>query len=428
MKFALLGIDAESLSLVREIARSDAHQLGCFAFPAEPNPATLSSAPPLLAELRRLCPLAEELPDWEILLSAGLCDAVIVAGPHGTSGRFEQLRRLVQEAVPVVVTHPPAVTLLEAYELEMVRQESRGVVVPLLPWHWFDWSPWWPGLIQSGNMQQEAGSQVARVDQITWERSLADRSQKSVLAHLARDVDFIRLMCGEVTQVAALGAVPLGNGTQPDCSALSAQMTGPAGILVRWSVQTPDDEPGSRITVAGSAGKVRLDVVEQPDGLNWTTHFPAGQTPPAWQRDDISKSASLPDLVAKQVRLAAGPQDAEGSVPHPTWPDAVRSLELVEGVEKSLRKGRTISVGLEGRSETDAFKGTMASVGCALLMGGVFFMIGAELASRIADRAGLPMLRDIFRWWPAVLLAVFVPFALMQLLRFIIPRQPGRKE
>ena len=428
MKFALLGIDAEALSLVREIARSDAHQLGCFAFPAEPNPATLSSAVPLLAEVRRLCPLADELPDWEILLGAGLCDAVIVAGPHGTSGRFEQLRRLVQEAVPVVVTHPPAITLLESYELEMVRQESRGVVVPLLPWNWFGWLQWWCGLVHSGRLVEEDDSLTGRVDQITWERYLADRSQESVLAHLARDVDFIRLMGGEVTQVAALGAVPTGNGAQPDCSALSVQMTGPAGILVRWSVQAPEDKPGSHITVAGSAGKVRLDVVEQPEGLNWTTHFPAVQTPPTWQSDDIAESASLPDLVAKQVRLAAVPPDAEGSVPHPTWPDAVRSLELVEGVEKSLRKGRTISVGLEGRSETDAFKGIMASVGCALLMGGMFFMIGAELASRIADRAGLPMLRDIFRWWPAVLLAVFVPFALMQLLRFIIPRQPGRKE
>ncbi|MCE9555875.1 MAG: hypothetical protein K8T91_21205 [Planctomycetes bacterium] len=420
MKFALLGIDAEALSLVREIARSDLHQLRYFA------PATDSAvAASLIKEARRLCPLAEELPEWEVLLGSGFADAVIVAGPQDAPLRFDQLRRLVQEAVPVIVTQPPAVTLLEAYELEMVRQESRGIVVPLLPWHWFRWSGWWASLVNVARNSQGADSAVGRLDQITWERFLVDRSRLSVLSHFARDVDFIRLMCGEITQVAALGGGPTGNVAARDFSALAVQMSGPNGILVRWSVQEPEDRSGVRITVAGTEGKNRLEVFDGIGGASWTAgHFAPGQSQPTPWNEEIEEPLSLADLVAEQVHLAAGDSPEKGRVAHPTWRDAIRSLELVEAVEKSLKKGRTISVSVEGRSETDAFKGTMASIGCALLMMGLLIVVASAVVLKIAHETGNHMLVSIFRWWPAGLVTLFGVFILMQLLRFIIPRPP----
>lgn len=420
MKFALLGIDDEAIWLVREIARGDEHQLRYFA------PATeLATAASLITEVRQLYPLAEELAQWEVLLGSGLCDAVIVAGPTDAPLRFDQLRRLVQEAVPVIVTHPPAVTLLEAYELEMVRQESRGIVVPLLPWQWFRWSGWWASLVNVARMRHGADSAVGRLDQITWERYLADRSRKSVLSHFARDVDYIRQMCGEITQVTALGAVPSGPGVECDYSALAVQMTGPAGILVRWSVQGIDDRPGARITVAGTEGKNRLEVFDGLAGASWTAgHFAPGQSQPTPWNEEIEEPLSLPALVAEQVQLAAGGPNADGRLAHPTWPDAIRCLELVEAVEKSLMKGRTISVSVEGRSETDAFKGTMASIGCALLILGLLVVVASAVVLKIAHETGNHMLVSIFRWWPAALVALFGVFILLQLLRFIIPRTP----
>lgn len=411
MKFALLGIDDESLRLVREIARSEGHQLCLFA------PATeLAAAESHVAEVRRLCPLAEELADWELLLAPNTSDAVIVAGPPGAAGRFDQLRRLVQEAIPVFVTHPPAASLLEAYELEMVRQEVKS---PL----WSVLLPWRSGIWNETKVPRSADAAIAKqpcdFDQVVCERLLTDRTRASVLGNLGRDIDFIRDLCGEITQVATLSGLASNLGSDgQDMSALTVQMTTDRRILVRWSVEPAAGKAGMRLTLSGRQRKHRVEILEgaRGDSILYSIIPDASM---AGASGDIETPPRRLGFVAEHVGAVRN-----GNPPPSNWPSAIRSLEIVEAVEKSLKKGRTIAVGIEGRSETDAFKGTMASIGCVLLMLGLLVVFGSAVILKLAEKTGNQLLVDIFRWWPAGLVAVFGVFILMQLLRFIIPRQP----
>ena len=68
MKFALLGVDAETLALAQGIAELSGHELvwACDVAGAE-------------AELRRVAPRVQIAQFWESLLAGGVADAVIVA-------------------------------------------------------------------------------------------------------------------------------------------------------------------------------------------------------------------------------------------------------------------------------------------------------------------------------------------------------------
>jgi predicted dehydrogenase len=409
MKFALLGIDDEALQLAQELARSDEHSLRYFA-PATETTEVRSH----IAEVRRLCPLAEVLANWEYLLAPQGIDAVIVAGPQGAAGRFEQMRRFIQEGVPLIVTHPPAVALLEAYELEMVRQEFNAPVWSLLlPWRERIWTD--SGFLRTRD-PEVAGVHCGPVEQLTCERFVADTTRVSVLAQLARDVNLIRELGGEVIQVATLGGIGQQE-LQRDLSSLTVQMTTEQRVLVRWSVEPVDEVPGLRLTLTGPQGKHQVDMMRPADvAIDQVLYTIVEQGTASGARAQVEDPPSRLEVLVGHLRAL------QGDFPFPSnWPEAIRSLEIVEAVEKSLKKGRTISVGVEGRTETDAFKGTMASVGCVLLIVGLLVVIGSAVMLKIAEKVGNQALVSIFRWWPALLVGVFGVFLVLQLLRFIIP-------
>jgi myo-inositol 2-dehydrogenase/D-chiro-inositol 1-dehydrogenase len=79
-----------------------------------------------------------------------------------------------------------------------------------------------------------------------------------------------------------------------------------------------------------------------------------------------------------------------------------------------LRKGRTIELYFEEYTEESTFKGTMASIGCGLLLLGMFVM-GAVA---IAEQIGVPYTR----LWPYVLAGVLGVFLILQLLMLVFRR------
>jgi len=121
---------------------------------------------------------------------------------------------------------------------------------------------------------------------------------------------------------------------------------------------------------------------------------------PAWN----PAAASLDELARALV----------GEQPSPDWVDAARSVELAETIDRSLRKGRTIELYFEEYTEESTFKGTMASIGCGLLLLGMFVM-GAVA---IAEQVGVPYTR----LWPYVLAGVLGVFLVLQLLMLVFRR------
>ena len=106
------------------------------------------------------------------------------------------------------------------------------------------------------------------------------------------------------------------------------------------------------------------------------------------------------------------------------WRSATGSVELSEALLKSLNKGRTIQVKKEQQSESDAFKGMMASVGCGLLIAvTLLFLIAVGAIQLLEIRGGGDMAKVLLSKTPHVLLFVLVAFLLLQLLRFVIPDQ-----
>src|SRR4051794_14937086 len=121
MRFALLGADSNTLALARWIAASAEHQIVAIA--------EVGAAAGLL---RGLAPDAQVLPQWESLLAHAVSDAVIVAAADSGAEdvRVDQLRKLIQSAVPLLVSHPVCSSMLDCHELDMIRRETRCAVVP----------------------------------------------------------------------------------------------------------------------------------------------------------------------------------------------------------------------------------------------------------------------------------------------------------
>src|SRR5262245_18370957 len=121
MKLALLGADDESLQLVRWAVVSGGHELVLAA-----------DCRQRAAEIRSLAPQVRLQEPWETLMLGTVADAVIVgragAGLSDVSGiadderRADQLRKLAQAAVPMLVVCP-ACEAIVGFEIDMIRRD-----------------------------------------------------------------------------------------------------------------------------------------------------------------------------------------------------------------------------------------------------------------------------------------------------------------
>jgi predicted dehydrogenase len=382
MKFALLGVDADVLALAQGVVASQEHVLTsvCEVEGAE-------------EQLRAIAPRLKFVEFWESLLASDMADAVIVGRGPNADLRAEQLRKLVQAGVPLILTHPVDDSMLICYELDMIRRETGCIMLPYIPYRWHE------GLKRLARMVADsAESPIGATEQIILERSLTDRDRPQVVRQFARDVELLRALAGELTSVSALAP---GGKEEAVYANLGVQLTGPRGMLARWSVSPADHGPGATILVRGSRGKATLNL--PPAGGATTLEIvAAGQTTneafPAW---DPATAA----LAAFQDAMAGRPAS-------PTWSDACRDVELSEAIARSLAKGRTIELHDEEHSEHGTFKGTMTSVGCGLLLASLVLLL---VAAALASMTGLPF----FGYAPYLILGVLGIFLLLQSLKLV---------
>ena len=389
MKLAVLGTDPDVLTLV-EAALAAGHRM-MWLGDVRPEDA---------AAMQRLMPGLGGSADWESLLDHSLADAVLVGrGTADDTLRAVQLKRLVADVMPVLAVHPVGTSVLVYYELDMARHEIHGLLRHYSP------PSGSPAVAQLADWVQTGSGPIGTVHQIILQRSLTDCGRESVIRHLARDAEVLRTVAGGVRTVNAVGPLV----ADATYASLQVQMTCPGATTLRWSIApATHDSPRAWLTLVGAQGTAQLQL--SADGGKLSTNVGGQETTLPMPPFD-APSAAIDELAA--ALSASGTEQSEAAS---TWQQATAAMEIVDTIELSLQKGRTIEVHGQRLTEQLAFRGTMAAFGCGLLLLVFFALVVAGL---LGDVLGIPLKG----YWPIALLAVLAVFLLMQTLPWLVKRR-----
>jgi hypothetical protein len=214
---------------------------------------------------------------------------------------------------------------------------------------------------------------------------------------------------------------------------------------VVWTAAATGGAGGWRLTLVGDSGTAILEGAPTSSELRLTLAM-AGQPPTteesaadagAWLLETFAASigAALPPVARGDSNLSNGPaRDAAHGERSPgiatgpalnstdsLWSELARAVDLVDAVELSVRRRRTIDVYFETPSERGIFKTQMTAVGCSLL---VLTLIAVVIYLGVAAAVAVPALVK-----KVVVGLIFVPlgvFLVMQLLYFVA-RPAGRE-
>ncbi len=114
MRLALLGVDDEMLAVAAGVQGS-----------AHDEIVMLDALAARSAEAAKVARKAKLVADWEQFLDSDSVDAVLVAADQPAQ-RIDQLRKLIQVGMPVLVSHPISPSMLDCYELDMIRRDTKS--------------------------------------------------------------------------------------------------------------------------------------------------------------------------------------------------------------------------------------------------------------------------------------------------------------
>jgi hypothetical protein len=413
MKLALLGCDDETLALIRGAVAEGDHALVAAYDTAEHR-----------QQVKSLAPQARLDEDWEALLLGTLADVVIIArgrlDPSRSTGfaaderRNDQLRKLVQAAVPLIVIHPGCEAIV-GFELDMIRSDSGGIILPFVP-----------GQNLAAIQALSDTTSVGPVEQILIERQMTSRTRPKVLAQLARDVGIVRELLGAIRKMNATGAAagetadPLGPRSKalPPLENLSVHLSGEQTFPARWTVMPAEQAGELRISVIGARGRM---VLSQSAELE-----PSAVLKVHGGADAPAVSSEFPSQDEFDRALTAVSQRLTGECPPWTsWLAACRDVEVASSVDRSLERGRAVEFFGEEHSEEQSFKGVMAVGGCLMLS----LTVVALLVAAAVEGLQLPLRESpMWRAWPFYVLVPIVLFLLLQLLQGVAKRSPRSQQ
>jgi hypothetical protein len=405
MKLALLGCDREALELAQATQLMPSWRIVAGVDVGEYR-----------ADLEKLAPTARFGDDWESLLHGTVADAVVVAGGGYDPRRQDQLRKLTQAAIPQLLVHPVCEPII-GFELEMIQQDSGCILIPFFPGcnH--------PLLDELGRIV--AGSEstpIGLVEQIVFERSCATHERDRVTQQLTRDIHVCHRLCGPLSQVSAV--VPSHDAN--DYSNLVVTLTARSGLLVRWSLIPAGGASGGTITLMGSRKRASLAIL--PDENQWALTIDG-------QRIDhpvIGRPTGHERILARLQSMI------DNQNPGQLWRAACQDFEVVDAVQESLRRRRTIDLHGAEHSEESSFKGVMAMGGCGLILMFLLILFAGSIveglrmpardpANRLQHETDgqhdtpHPRVHFLLRIWPVYPFAVFL---LLQLLFLVFRPKP----
>ncbi|MEM8678823.1 MAG: hypothetical protein AAGF97_05630 [Planctomycetota bacterium] len=330
-----------------------------------------------------------ERTEWESLLHATDVDAVVMGHDAPTDLLHEQLTRLAQAGLPMLLSHPIA-GILECFSLQMIQRETGGLIYPLVEACDEDAV----ALIRQWCADPER-CPVGVIEQIAIERPMADRNRKFAEPQFAADAYLMRRMLGSFRQLNAVGVEP----TQSDWSRLRVQLVSRTGVPVSWVMTASPTPDTPQLTLMGDQGTLPMRMQSYPD--HWTL---ASGEPLEFD----SPSPPHPfDLAATQLNDGFS-----------VWDDACRGLELADTIEYSARRGKTVEMHEPEVTEAGTFRGVMAASGCFILLG----TLAATLL--LAAIESIWSIGGAFRYAPWLLLATaMIVFLGLQLLNLALPKE-----
>jgi hypothetical protein len=413
MKLAVIGADEESLNLVRWATQHGNHEL-VAAYDSDAQS----------QQLRVINPQLILSDNWEELFLASAADVVIVgrggkeaaarASIDRAERRADQLRKLVQAAVPMIVVCP-ACEAIVGFEIEMIRRDTKSVIVPHVP-----------GLLEPGIRKLEElvswgdTSPLGKIEQIVLDREQADRSRESVLVQLSRDASALRRMIGTIQTVTAsgpppaIGRDPLGPKSKelPSLTNLTVHLGGDEGLSARWSLAPASGPNMAKLAIIGERGKASMT----SDGVLSIEIACEKAT-----AETVLAGSDIEPVFRKLSHAVGSDEFYDDSA----WLAACHDQEAAEAVDRSLTRGRTIELFNEEHTEEESFKGVMAMGGCLLLS----MALGVLFVAVVVEGLRLPMRSwPLWRLWPFYLLVPIVAFLLLQLLQLVIKREEGHLE
>jgi predicted dehydrogenase len=425
MQIALLGDHPDGLDMARALVETGRHQLAVY------------SGPSVGAEFLRRWGLSyKPIGDLEEVLADPGITAVIVAGKPAQ--RPGQLRRALQSERHVLCVQPVDATPDTAYEAAMIQGDTRQVLLPLLP------EALHPGVRRLAQLRRDPGCGLGTIRLVEMERWSPEqvlsagggKRQKPSLPGW----DVLRVLGGEIAEVMAFASREELDPGEP--LLLAGRFEG--GGLFQAAFLAGQHDGHWRLSIVGSYGRADLLFPQGwpgPARLRW--HDEAGdlreETWEAWNpwpalvevfekavaqeyekpefREDGKKEERVtaragghPTPLGATATLRLAPVAA--SPPSLSWQDAVRYLELDDAARRSVAKRRASALEYQDATEEATFKGTMTLLGCGLLWGSLLLLI----LSRWVPGAG---------WLIAPLFGVFL---LMQVLRWVVQKPPGRRE
>lgn len=351
MNFALLGDDLRTLPLARAILASPRHTLSVTVL-----------APRCHAALRTQEPAPRVCQSWEELLADASLDAVILSGDDDHI--LAAARQLSAAGKSLIVLPSPGQSSALLYELTLIEADAPIRLIPLLALRVHPIVRTLQGLMQS----RAFGS----VHHVQLERHILPAqpapgapllSPEQLSACLLEDFDLLRCLGGDYDQVTASRTGDAARGV----SLATVTLAGSASPPVVWSATATRLEATWRLSVAGESGTALLTGAPERLEFHLETNFADG--PENANRRMGEASTKL------IVGVDPGPwqlEHAEGVLAGrrapPDWTDLIRAFELLDAVERSVRRRRTIDLHFEAPSERSVFKTQMTAVGCSLLV------------------------------------------------------------